>query len=52
VLSKGGLSSKSRHPPARPFSLTVIAVSSFLKDAVIRTGDLADDGKLNTSFKT
>lgn len=35
-----------------PLGLTVFAVSSFLKDAVNRLGDLADDGKPNDSFKT
>jgi hypothetical protein len=35
-----------------PIGLTVFAVSSFLKDAVNRIGDLADDGKPNDSFKT
>ena len=35
-----------------PIGLTVFAVSSFLKDAVNRMGDLADDGKPNDSFKT
>ena len=35
-----------------PVGLTVFAVSSFLKDAVNRMGDLADDGKPNDSFKT
>ena len=35
-----------------PIGLTVFAVSSFLKDAVNRMGDLADDGKPNGSFKT
>ena len=35
-----------------PVGLTVFAVSSFLKDAVNRIGDLADDGKPNDSFKT
>ena len=34
-----------------PVGLTVFAVSSFLKDAVNRIGDLADDGKPNDSFK-
>ena len=34
-----------------PVGLTVFAVSSFLKDAVNRLGDLADDGKPNDSFK-
>ncbi len=34
-----------------PVGLTVFAVSSFLKDAVNRLGDLADDGKSNDSFK-
>ena len=34
-----------------PIDLTVFAVSSFLKDAVNRMGDLADDGKSNGSFK-
>jgi hypothetical protein len=35
-----------------PVGLTVFAVSSFLRDAVNRMGDLADDGKPNDSFKT
>ncbi len=35
-----------------PVGLTVFAVSSFLKDAVNRMGDLADDGKPKDSFKT
>jgi len=35
-----------------PVGLTVFAVSSFLKDAVNRLGDLADDGKPNNSSKT
>ncbi|PHX70611.1 MAG: hypothetical protein CK548_08935 [Opitutia bacterium] len=34
-----------------PVGLTVFAVSSFLKDAVNRIGDLAEDGKPNDSFK-
>ena len=37
---------------AAPVGLTIFAVSSFLKDAVNRIGDLADDGKPNDSFKT
>jgi len=35
-----------------PVGLTVFAAASFLKDAVNRIGDLADDGKPNDSFKT
>ena len=35
-----------------PIGLVILAVSSFLKDAVNRMGDLADDGKPNDSFKT
>jgi hypothetical protein len=35
-----------------PVGLTVFAAASFLKDAVNRLGDLADDGKPNDSFKT
>jgi hypothetical protein len=35
-----------------PVGLTVFAVSSFLRDAVNRMGDLADDGKPKDSFKT
>jgi len=41
-----------RPPSGTPIGLTVFAVSSFLKDAVNRIGDLADDGKPNDSFKT
>jgi hypothetical protein len=37
---------------AAPIGLTIFAISSFLKDAVNRLGDLADDGKPNDSFKT
>jgi hypothetical protein len=37
---------------ATPAGLIVFAAASFLKDAVIRIGDLADDGKPNDSFKT
>jgi hypothetical protein len=35
-----------------PIGLTVFAVSSFLKDAVNRMGDLADEGKPNGTFKS
>ncbi len=35
-----------------PTGLIVFAAASFLKDAVNRIGDLADDGKPNDSFKT
>jgi hypothetical protein len=35
-----------------PVGLTVFAVSSFLKDAVNRIGDIAADGKPNDSLKT
>jgi len=34
-----------------PVGLTVFAAASFLKDAVNRIGDIADDGKPNDSFK-
>jgi hypothetical protein len=37
---------------ATPTGLIVFAAALFLKDAVNRIGDLADDGKPNDSFKT
>jgi len=57
-IAISGLTPSDRHPrivgpfSGTPVGLTVFAVSSFLKDAVNRIGDLADDGKPNDSFKT
>jgi len=54
VLTPSGLtpSPRCRAPSGTPVGLTVFAVSSFLKDAVNRLGDLADDGTPNDSLKT
>lgn len=53
VLTPAGLAPSPRYGalPCTSVGLTDFAVSSFLKDAVNRLGDLADDGKTDDSFK-
>jgi hypothetical protein len=53
VLTPVGLTPSPRccAPSGTPVGLTVFAAASFLKDAVNRIGDIADDGKPNDSFK-
>jgi|GEM_PF-3677560 len=52
VASRLTPSPRCRAPSGTPVGLTFFAVSSFLKDAVNRLGDLADDGQPNDAFKT
>jgi len=43
---------RNRARSRTPVGLAIFAISSLLKDAVNRLGDLANDGKPNDSFKS